>query len=127
MTGIKVLYLLIPISLLFDSTIISFPFLFFLSLILFVLREKEMVGFFIFLTGLLHDALRVDTLGVTPIFIFSSLLFLKLVTGMTTFKHQRFIFLLSLILTFLYGRFLSYPASPLIYAVLAILIFVFRK
>lgn len=109
------LLILLFISLFIDSTLVSFPLVFILSVYLLMLFKKKRVYIIVFLTTLVLDALRVEPLGVSAIAVFATSFLISLYSRQL---HAADIFFLTVFIfgaSFIYGNFVGYSSSVLLY------------
>lgn len=106
--AIASLVLLIFVTLILETTVINFPFTFFIGAILLYMLKKNPVYIGVMILGIIIDALRVTNFGLTPIFLFSTvilMLFYEKFSGSSDAVIAGFIIALT---GFFYSQFLGY-------------------
>lgn len=111
------------LALLVESTFSFFPFVFIFSCLLFFIWADVRSFVFLFLITLTLDSLRVVHFGLTPIFLFSSLLLLKLYRKTFNLQDPRIIFFLVLILGIIYSSIVGYGTN-IIFSLILFFIFI---
>lgn len=117
MTNLKYYLLIITISFLavvFETTVVNFPLVFFVAAILLLFVKKIPGYIMIFILGFIIDAVRVSNFGMTPIFLFGTVICILLYEK---YSGSRDIVVASFIIgatAFAYVYLLSYSMSLLI-------------
>jgi len=105
------LFLSIPI----ESTVFAFPFVFVVSLILYILFPDTRTIIYAFIAGLLIDIARLSIIGATPITLLMSFLILNMIKEKVLLNSYKTILPILFASAFIYGNFFSYENSLLVY------------
>lgn len=73
-----ILFFVIVVSLILETTIFNFPYIFLIGIITIFFHRKMSSFIFAFIIGFFIDSLRLTSFGITPIFIFSTFLLILL-------------------------------------------------
>ena len=111
--NILVLFLFLSVAI--ESTVFAFPFIFVVSLILYILFPDTKTIVYTFIAGLLIDTLRTSIIGTTPITLLISFLILDLIKTRMLLNSYKTILLVLFASAFLYGNIFSYEDDLLIY------------
>ncbi len=111
--NILVLFLFLSVAI--ESTVFAFPFIFVVSLILYILFPDTKTIVYTFIAGLLIDTLRTSIIGTTPITLLISFLILDLIKTRMLLNSHKTILLVLFASAFLYGNVFSYEDDLLIY------------
>ncbi|OGH11219.1 MAG: hypothetical protein A2857_02315 [Candidatus Levybacteria bacterium RIFCSPHIGHO2_01_FULL_36_15] len=120
----NVLFFFLLVSVVLESTLISFPLFLILSIILFLLDNSVKTMFYIFFMSLILDSVHAERVGVSAIFIFTSFLllnFYKKGFEITDLKAVVFVIFIS---SFLYSKVVGYNPG-FIFSIAAVTFFSF--
>lgn len=122
-----ILLFICVIALIIETTIISFPFIYFIGATLLVLMKKIRLYIMVFVIAFFIDALRVSNFGYTPLFLLAtvaSILFYEKFSGSDDFVV---ISLVIAVIGFIYAHFMSYSIMLTIvfYALFCIGIYIY--
>lgn len=109
------LVFLLFLSVIIESTVFAFPFVFIISLILYLTAPSTRTVIYAFIAGLLIDIVRLSTIGLTPLAILISFLILDMVKTRMLLNSHKTILLILFVAAFLYGNFFSYNGNLLVY------------
>lgn len=110
------------LALLIESTFSFFPLVLIFSYLLFFIWENFRVFLIIFIATFILDSLRVVNFGVTPLFLFTSLLVLLLYRKTFTLQDPRIIFALILIFGIIYSVIVGYGTN-IIFSIILLIAF----
>jgi len=110
-----VLLFLLVLAVFIDSTIVSFPFVFIISVFLLMLFKKKRVYLFVFLSTLIFDSLSTNPLGVTTVGVFATSFLISMYSRQLHAADIFFLTVFIFIASFVYGNFAGYTLSPLLY------------
>lgn len=110
-----ILVLLIFTSLFFETAILALPFLFTVSILSFMFFPDLKTLIIVFIAGILLDILKVNTVGLTPIIIFSSFIILVFIKRVFEIRDFRINLLILFFSSFVFANFASYSDNLLIY------------
>lgn len=123
--------LLLFTSLMLESSILPFPLFIFVSLMYVLLKKSIAALFIVFFGGILLDALLMNDIGVSSLFLFTALMAFVFLERAFSFQGSIFTACLILAAVMLYGLLAGYPFSPvLIFGVACVLgfyIFIAQK
>lgn len=125
-----ILTILLVLSLLIEGTFISFPFVFIVASILFMLYPDFFTLTLVFLAGIIIDSLRGGQIGLTPFVIFILLLFISSDIWIFSLKNSVTVVTILFLVTLIYSIILSYPFNIFLYiSIFTILLFllIFRN
>lgn len=105
--------LLIAFSLLFETTVINFPFVFLFSVLYFVIFRKTESVFLIFVVTFILDSIKGGVLGATSLFVFCALFLLNSRFWAIDTHEAKFVFFYLLIATLLYSVVFSYGIAAI--------------
>lgn len=114
----NILAVLLILSIFIETTVFSFPFVFVLSLLLFIFFPEMRILFLIFFISLLMDVLKSSATGIYPLVIFSSFALIALYRKAFELKDYKVVLLILFLLTFAYAKFASYADNLIIYVVI---------
>ena len=111
-----ILYVLIGVSLILETTLITFPLTYILVLALYSLYPKKRTIITAFFAGLILDSLKLSPIGITSIIFLFSFLGFEMMKQVSELKDFRINILIIAVLSFIYAEVFSYSANILIYA-----------
>lgn len=117
--------ILIPslfVSVLIESVFISFPLVIILSILLYLTDSSSKYLLYIFFISILLDVLRVEQLGLTSLFIFISLFLIDIYKRSFEVTDMKFITLITLLSTYLYAKIADYNFNIIFYGSIIILL-----
>ena len=103
------------ISLFFELTLVPFPIVFLVSLVLYILYPKVRTVIFASIAGLLLDILNVSLPGFTPLAILISFLIIDLYKKAFDIRDWRVLFIILFISTYIYAKIFSYSSNLLLF------------
>ncbi len=112
----NILVLLLFLSFVIESTVFAIPFVFVVSLVLYILFPDLKTIIYTFIAGLLLDITKVSIIGLTPLILLILFFGLDLIKTRMLLNSYRTILLLLFASAFLYGNFFAYEDNMLIYA-----------
>jgi hypothetical protein len=124
-----ILIFICVVALVIESTILSFPFVFFIGSFLLVMMKKIRLYIIVFILAFIADALRVSNFGLTPLFLLGSILLVMLYekySGSNDFLVAAIIIAMG---GFIYAHLLSYslPLTISFYIALFLGFFIVSK
>ncbi len=114
------LLILLFLSLFFESSFFSFPFVVAFSIFLYILYPEKLVTICIFSASVMLDVISANTIGVTPLFIFSILIFLEILKNVFIVKDARILLGFMILFSYIYAKFYMFGSSVILYASLFI-------
>ena len=106
------------VSLLFETTLISFPIVVTLCLLAYILYPETAVLIAAFAAGFLLDTLRLSPAGSTLVILAAVFVCIEAVKHSFDLKDWRAILLILFVASFIYASIFSYGASLLVYAII---------
>lgn len=100
--------LLLLISVMLESSVAVFPLLFMVSILLFLIDDSKVLLFFIFVASLILDSLKIYTIGLSALSIFSMLLLFDLYKRNFEKQNTFILIFLTVILLLLFGNIAGY-------------------
>ncbi len=110
-----ILFLALFSSLIFELTIISFPLVFVICLISYILYSDEVSLIGAFVAGLILDSINLNPLGLSSVIILSSFLLIDAARRIFEIKDYRLIILILFVTSYAYAVIFSYSSNILIY------------
>lgn len=117
MTHHILLVLLYGIVLLLEASIIPFPFVFIFSLLLLIYFRSHFTEVVVLSFALMLDVLRMHTIGITPLMIFSVLFLMDLYRYAFNTRDKKFILIILAVSSLIYAQMVRYEISPILYGV----------
>ena len=111
----NILLALIFVSLFFETTIFSFPLVFVFSLVAYILYPEIPVIIAAVLAGLILDALKVSTIGATPVVTIFAFFIIEVFQKALAIKDFIFIFVFMFAASYLYAVLFSYSNNLALY------------
>ncbi len=119
-----ILLLCLILSLLFQTTLVSFPLYIIFSILLFILYPEWDMVLVIFLGALVLDMLQVVQLGSSAVFILVALLITSFAQKFFNTKDYKSVLAILFLATITYATIFSYSINILLYLILFVGIFV---
>ncbi|PIT89209.1 MAG: hypothetical protein COU27_01550 [Candidatus Levybacteria bacterium CG10_big_fil_rev_8_21_14_0_10_36_7] len=104
-----------------EGSIISFPIIFLLSIILFMLFPNNKTFITIFLISIIADSLYLRPLGISSLILFAIFLFFNLYKNIFEMKNYLLIAFSSTFFTFMYAYFFSYSTNIILHLIFFII------
>lgn len=111
----SILLIIIFLSLFIDSTIVSLPIVFAISILYYILFPNSATVFFLIFLMLILDVLRVIPLGLSSVALSVSFISIYLVRTFAEISDTKVVGILIFIITLIYARIAEYSTNLFIY------------
>ena len=111
----NLLILFFFISLLFESTLISIPFVFLLSLIYYIIYSGARTIIVTVIFGVLADIISVSVIGQTPLALLMTYLSIELYKKAFDTRDWRIFLFILFAATYVYSKIFSYSTDPILF------------